>query len=655
MSVEATDAKTFYVTTPIYYVNDAPHIGHTYTTVAADVIARYQRMRGRDVLFATGTDEHAEKVVRAAEAAGLDAQAFADRVVTAYHDAWGRMNMSYDRFIRTTEDVHKGIVARVFAQLLEKGDIYKDQYQGWYCVPCETYLREDELVDGRNCPDCGRPVEEMAQDAYFFRTSAYDDDLVREIDRRPKLVQPDTRRNEVLSFIRQGLRDNCVTRLNTGWGVPVPGDEGHMIYVWFDALINYLTVAGYGYDDEKFARTWPPDVQLVGKDILPRFHATIWPAILMALGLELPGTIFGHGWWVSAGGDKISKSRGKVVDPQAEAELLIEESGCTTDVAIDSVRYYVLREVPFGQDGTFSSEALLGRFNADLANDLGNLLNRTLPLVERYLGGEVRQPGPGAGCLTEQVTAAVSRAERGYEELDFRDVLEGAWDLLASANKFVDERAPWDLHKTGKKVELTAVLYDILDTIRVVALLISPVMPTVAPEIWRQLGLEEMAVEMSWDDCEVGQTPVGAKVERGRPIFPRIDMARVRQRAEQQALQAQEQEGSQGQQMISHEQFQELDLRVGRVLDADRVEGADKLLKLTVDLGEEQPRTLVAGVAQQFGPRELIGQNVVVVANLEPATIHGVQSQGMILAAGEKEPVALIVADRDCQPGEKVT
>jgi len=652
MSTEESDAKTFYVTTPIYYVNDAPHIGHTYTTVAADCLARYQRLRGGSVMFATGTDEHAEKVLRAAEAAGLDAQAFTDRVVTSYHDAWERMQISYDRFIRTTEDRHKEIVGSVFARLLEKGDIYKDQYQGWYCVPCETYLRENELVDGRDCPDCGRPVEQMTQDAYFFRTSAYDDEVIREIENRPELVQPDSRRNEVLSFIRQGLRDNCVSRLNTGWGVPVPGDEDHVIYVWFDALVNYLTVAGYGYDEEKFARTWPPDIQLVGKDILTRFHATIWPAMLMALGLELPRTIFGHGWWVSASGDKISKSRGKVVDPQAEAELVIEESGCTTDVAIDSVRYYLLREVPFGQDGTFSSEALLGRFNADLANDLGNLLNRTLPLVERYLGGEMHQPGPGAGALAEAAQAAVARAEQGYEQLDFRGVLLRTWELLAAANKFVDERAPWDLHKAGKKVELAAVLYDILDSIRVAALLISPVMPTVSEEIWRQLGLDSMGVDMSWDDCEAGRMPPGAKVQRGQPIFPRIDMERVRERAEQEARQQEEQEEQQ--QMITYDDFQKVDLRVAKVLDADRIEGADKLLKLSVEVGEEQPRTLVAGIAQQFGPRELIGQHVVIVANLEPATIHGVQSQGMILAVGEKEPLALIVADRECEPGEKV-
>lgn len=647
------ESKPFYVTTPIYYVNDAPHIGHTYTTVSADVVSRYHRMRGRPVLFVTGTDEHAEKVVRAAEAFGLDAQAFANRVVTAYHDAWQRMQISYDRFIRTTEDVHKQVVTRVFSELSEKGDIYKGQYVGWYCVPCETYLRQDELVDGRNCPECNRPVEELAQDAYFFRTSAYANDLLHQIEGRPELILPESRRNEVLSFIRQGLRDTCISRVNTGWGVPVPGDEDHVIYVWFDALVNYLTVAGYGLDQDTFARTWPPDLQLMGKDILTRFHATLWPAMLIALGLELPRTIFAHGWWMSAEGDKISKSRGRVVDPQAEAELLVEESGCTRDVAIDSVRYYMLREITFGLDGTFSSEALLGRFNADLANDLGNLLNRTLPLVERYQDGEVRQPGPGAGCLGEQVQAAVSRAEPGFEGLDFCSVLQGVWELLASANKFVDERAPWDLHKTGKKVELTAVLYDLLDAVRVAALLISPVMPTVAAEIWRQLGLEEMGVEPSWDDCKVGQLPVGAKVQRGRPIFPRIDMERVRERAEEQARQA-EQEGSGAQETISYEQFQNVDLRVVRVLDADRVEGADKLLKLQVDAGEEQPRTVVAGMAEQFGPRELIGRDLVLVANLEPATIHGVLSQGMILAAGEKQPVALIVADRECEPGERI-
>ncbi len=651
MASENSAAKTYYITTPIYYVNDRPHIGHTYTTTAADSMARYQRMRGRDVLFVTGTDEHAQKVVRAAQAAGLDPKAFADRVVTSYLDAWDRMKVSYDRFIRTSEEEHKQVVSRVFAQLLESGDIYKDRYEDWYCVPCETYLREQELLEGHLCPDCRREVERISEEAYFFRASAYSNELLREIEGAPERIRPDSRRNEVLSFIRQGLRDTCVSRANEGWGVPVPGDEEHVVYVWFDALINYLTVAGYSIDDGKFARVWPPNLQLMGKDIITRFHGSMWLAMLMALGVELPDLLFAHGWWVSAAGDKISKSRGNVVDPWAEAELLVEESGCTTDVAVDAVRYYMFREVTFGLDGSFSSEGLLSRFNADLANDLGNLLNRTLPLVERYLDGRIEQPGPGAGELEEQVLAAVSRAEQGYERMDMRGTLAGVWELLAAANKFVDERAPWDLYKQGKRVELAAVLYDVVDTIRIAALMIAPVMPTVAEEIWRQLGLEAMGLEMSWDDCQAGKLPAAAEVRRGRPIFPRIDLERARSRA---AQAEQEPEAEEEEAMITIDEFQKIDLRIAQVLDADPVEGTDKLLVLSLDAGEGRPRQVVAGLAEEFSPRELIGETVVLVANLEPVTIRGVESQGMILAAGEEKPLALIVADRDVEPGEKV-
>ncbi len=653
MATEDKRDNTFYITTPIYYVNDRPHIGHTYSTTAADAIARYHRMRGEDVLFLTGTDEHAQKVVRAAEAAGLDAQSFADRVMTSFVDMWDKMHVNYDRFIRTTEDEHKAVVAEVFRRLMESGDIYKDHYEGWYCVPCETYFAEDALGEGSLCPDCGREVERLTEEAYFFRASSYGNELVREIEAQPERIMPDSRRNEVLSFIRGGLQDTCVTRANQGWGVPVPGDEAHVIYVWFDALINYLSAAGWSLDDEKFANIWPPDVQLMGKDILTRFHGSLWLAMLMALGIEFPRTLFAHGWWVTASGEKISKSRGNVVDPWAEVELLVEESGCTTDVAVDAVRYYMFREVTFGLDGAFSSEGMLARFNADLANDLGNLLNRTLPLVERYVDGTIEQPGPGAGELSEDIDRAVACAELSFTTLDLRGMLQGIWELLSAANKFVDERAPWDLYKQGKKVELAAVLYDVVDVTRVVALLIAPVMPSVAEEIWRQIGLHAMGVEMRWDDCEAGKFPAGAQVKRGRPIFPRIDLERVRQRAEERTVEASAEEEEETD-MVSYDDFMKIELRTGEVLDADPVEGTDRLLKLVVDAGEDEPRQVVAGLAQEFSPRELIGQTVVLVANLEPATIRGVQSQGMILAVGTDKPVALIVPDRDVKPGERV-
>ncbi len=662
MATSSLKQKTRYITTPIYYVNASPHIGTTYTTVAADCIARYWRMRGEDVLFVTGSDEHAQKVMQVAEESGLGPQAFCDQMVEAYLGAWERMHIGYDRFIRTSEDEHRQVVSAVFAKLLESGDIYKDTYEGWYCVPCETYLREDELGEGNTCPDCAREVSTLGQEAYFFRASAYSNEVMREIESRPELIAPESRRNEVLSFLRQGLQDTCVSRANPGWGVEIPGDPSQTVYVWFDALINYLTVAGYGLDDGKMAQLWPPDLQLMGKDIMPRFHGTLWPAMLLALGLELPRTLFGHGWWMSATGDKISKSKGNVVDPNAEVDLVVEESGCTTDVAVDAVRYYMLREVTFGLDGAFSSEGLLGRFNSDLANDLGNLLNRTLPLIERYVDGTIKAAGPGGGGLAEQVEDTVQRAEACWAALDFRGMLEAVWELLAAGNKFVDERAPWDLHKQGKHVELTAVLYDLADTIRVAAIMLAPVMPSVAEEIWQQLGLTENGTQMRWEDCEAGSLPPDCVVHRGQPIFPRIDMAQLRQRAaengEAETAEASEaskpEKKSEGIGMISFDEFQKLDLRVGKVLDADRVEGTDKLLQLTVDVGEDEPRTVVAGLAEAFSVRELIGEQVVVVANLEPATIRGVQSQGMVLAAGGKVPQALIIPDRDCEPGEKV-
>lgn len=648
MPADAEAAKRFYITTPIYYVTARPHIGTAYTTTVADVLARYHRLRGEDVLLATGTDEHAQKVMRAAEEAGLPVQEFVDRFAEAYRDAWRRLHIEYDRFIRTTEPVHRETVAEVFRRLMASGDIYRAQYQGWYCVPCETYFPEAELAEG-NCPDCGRPVEELAQPAYFFATSKYADALVEHIEAHPEFILPQARRNEVLAFVRGGLRDTCVSRLGAGFGIPVPGDEEHIVYVWFDALINYLTVAGYPDLDESL---WPPDVQLMGKDILPRFHATIWPAMLMALGVPLPRTLFGHGWWVSDQGDKISKSRGNVVEPLEVADRLSELSGCAQFVAVDAVRYFLLREVQFGQDGSFSTRALLGRFNADLANDLGNILNRTLPLVERYLDGVV--PAGGGGAFAPLVDEVRARIETAMQALDFRGYLEGVWELLAAGNKFIDEREPWTLHKQGKTDELQAVLYDTVDLIRIVAGLVSPVMPQTAQEIARQLGLEDGHGAGAWDDCVAGRFPPGTKIKRGAPIFPRVDLAALEAAAEQRPSPADDDKEASGRAMISYDQFAEVDLRVGKVIDVESVEGADKLFKLTVDVGEDAPRTMVAGLAEEFSPREILDAHVVVVANLAPATIRGVQSEGMVLAAGEKKPLALVTLDRDCPPGTKV-
>jgi methionyl-tRNA synthetase len=648
---DSPDHSRFYITTPIYYVNDSPHIGHTYTTVAVDCIARYQRLLGRDVVFLTGTDEHGAKVARSAAARNVTPQQHVDENSRAYQDLWKVMHISEHAFIRTTDSYHVRTVQDVWRALVASDDIYRSEYEGWYCVPDETYLREADLKDGK-CPDCGRPVEQVTQPAYFFRTSKYADRLAAYIQQHPEFIQPESRRNEVLSLIGQGLRDACVSRAKAEWDIPAPDDESQSVYVWFDALINYLS-----YQRHTGLDIWPPDVQLMGKDILPRFHATLWPSILFALDLPLPKTIFAHGWWMSDSGDKISKSRGNKIELPHVAHKLAEVSGADFDIAIDAVRYFLFREVSFGLDGAFSFDALLGRFNADLANDLGNLLNRTLPLIQRYFDGEVPQPGPGAGELREAIDTARSAVEAAMAEFEFRRALEAIWELISAGNHFIDKREPWALFKAGKSVELGTVLYDVLDCVRVVAIAISPFMPEVAAEIRRQMGLGDLPV--TWDDVCAGEFPEGRRIGEPKPMFPRVDLARLKAK-----LKAEEQKTATAESpkkaptatadTITYDDFQKVQLKSGRVLSAEPVEGANKLLKLSVDVGEERPRQIVAGIAEVFKPEDLVGRNVVVVANLAPATIRGVESQGMLLAAGEKTPEALVTFDRDCSPGTKV-
>lgn len=662
MSASEVNSKVFYITTPIYYVSGKPHIGSAYTTIAADVLARYHRLRGETVLFATGTDEHGQKVLRGAAQAGKSPQDFADSLVAEYQRAWERLHISCDRFIRTTEAVHVTVVQRVFQRLLAQDDIYLSDYTGWYCVPCETYFLESDLQDG-NCPDCGRPAEQVSEQAYFFRSSKYADRLLNYIEEHEEFLGPESRRNEVLAFIRSGLQDACVSRSRTDWDIPVPDDPEQSIYVWLDALTNYLTVAGYTEDEGSFESIWPPDVQLMGKDILTRFHATLWPAMLMALDVALPKRIFAHGWWNDDSGEKMSKSRDNVIDPFEVVDALVEHSGVRTSFAVDTLRYHLLREVPFGLDGSFSVTGLLSRFNADLANDLGNLLNRSLPLVERYMEGRVPDPGPACGALTAEINSAVETTERCLEQVNFRDTLTAIWEIVKRCNKYIDEREPWKLHKQGKRVELDAVLYDILDCIRIVAILIDPFMPGVSEEIWDQLGLKSAQVPRRWTDTRTGRLASDIQINRGAPIFPRIDLERVKasmkaesQDAEQSPAAPANGDSEKADRMdtISFEQFTKLDLRTGKVLQAERVPGTDKLLLLRVDIGEAEPRQVVAGLAEQFNPRQLPGKTVVVVANLKPATIAGQKSEGMILAAGDAQPLALITTDAEVEPGEKV-
>ena len=662
--------KVFYVTTPIYYVNDVPHIGNAYTTLMADIVARFQRLMGHQVLFATGTDENAIKVAEAAAAEGVDPKVFADRVAPQFEQVWRELDVSYDDFIRTTEPRHIRVVQEAFRRLSEKGDIYKGTYEGWYCVPDETFFRQSEVTDGL-CPnaECRRPVSWVQEDTYYFRLSAYQDRLLEWIESRPGCLQPEFRKNEVVSFIKQGLQDLSISRANRGWGIPVPDDPDNVIYVWFDALLNYITVAGWLSDDEKFRRTWPADLQLMGKDIFVRFHCTFWPAMLMGLGLEPPRVLFGHGFW-SVEGEKISKSKGNAISPAKLAEELAEQSGATREVAVDAIRYFVAREVPFGVDADFSRAALVHRFNSDLANDLGNLLNRTLSMVGSYFDGTVPEPTGVAKELRDEVRTAANEAEAAFRNLEFSRGLEAIWRAVGAGNRYLDERAPWRLVKEGRLEEAATALYSALETARAVAVMVSPFMPAAAREIWRQLGSPGDFESLKWDDArEWGRLPHGTKTAGPQPVFPRIE-----DKMKKEALGAEAPAGAGFQilpqrlippkreakearvevsETISFDEFLKLDLRIGEIKRAEPVPGADKLLQLTVDDGQGQ-RTTVAGIAQWYTPESLVGKKIVLLANLQPARIRGVQSQGMLLAADVGGTAIILIPDQDVPAGSKV-
>ncbi len=503
----------FYITTPIYYVNDVPHIGHAYCTVVADVVARYQRLAGKDVFFLTGTDEHGQKVEKAANARGLAPLEHCDLMVRPFKDLWRRYQISNDDFIRTTEERHERVVAKIYQRLYEQGDIFKSLYEGWYCIHEETFWPENRLVDG-NCPDCGRPVEWLEEESYYFRTSAYVDKLLKHIELHPDFIRPGSRRNEVVSFIKSGVEDISVSRTSIKWGIKVPFDTEHVIYVWFDALINYLSAVGYLYDEEKFTRFWPP-VHFLGKDII-KFHAVIWPCMLMALEIPLPKAIMATGFW-TLGEQKISKSRGQVIDP-------IELSD---EFGVDAVRYFFTREVPLGQDGEFSRSALIGRINHDLANDLGNLLNRTLPMIERYFDALIPERGEELALTADLISesaAIISRYHELMENFELRPALQEIWKLVAKANKFIDEAAPWALFKAQKDAQLREVIYDLAETIRIIAQLITPFMPATGKKIYEQLGLVADPSDIRFDSGLVwGYLRAGTKTNRAAPLFPRIE------------------------------------------------------------------------------------------------------------------------------------
>ena len=637
--------KPYYITTPIYYPSTNLHIGNTYTTVAADAIARFKRLTGHEVMFLTGTDEHGQKIERIANEKGITPKEHVDEIVAGIKDLWKMMNISYDKFIRTTDDYHVKAVQEIFKKLYDQGDIYKDSYEGLYCTPCESFWTETQLVNG-NCPDCGRPVEKAKEEAYFFKMSKYADRLIQYIEEHPDFIQPESRKNEMLNnFLRPGLQDLCVSRTSFTWGIPVSFDEKHVIYVWIDALSNYITALGYGQENQElYKKFWPADVHLIGKDIL-RFHTIYWPIMLMALGLELPKQVFGHGWLLVDGG-KMSKSKGNVVDPV----VLVNMFGA------DAVRYYLLREIPFGSDGLFNNEIFIKKVNTDLANDLGNLLSRTIAMVYKYFDGVIQAPTCKEAIDDELINLALStpgKVEASIDALKIPEALESIWTLISRANKYIDETTPWILAKDEEKKErLGTVLYNLLETLRFVSVMISPFLTETSVKINDQLNTKVT----TWESLkEFNGTVAGDKVVKGDVIFPRIDVEE--KLAELEALKPapvkpanEELVKNPIKEEITIDDFDKIDLRVVKVLECEPVKKAKKLLKLKVDLGGEE-RQVISGIAEYYKPEELVGKYVVLVANLKPVKLRGELSQGMILAAAPSDDSELLLVN----PGEMLT